>query len=756
MTARPGFTELAADVVTASTLAAGLGSMALVLRGYEPDPILPLGICLLISAVLALATRRRYGLPVLAAVVVLAALIPPMLNGDWAGWVDTLAQGRQEALFLLLRGRIEDVWLLRLEPILLLVPTALSLVFVRRWGSLPFAALWTLGTSVPLLVWYPKALSPVLLLVAGCALLLPRDFLRRVHRRNSKSPSLRRGPLQIFAIPVVLLCLVFADSLIPADTLGWRSPLLLNQIGDWQLEGMGRLGAIRAWEAFGLDSFGFMPSGQRLGGPVSLSDRKFLDVRTDTPGLLRGSTRSVYTGSSWETGPMRQYRFGALRWSRVQSNLFGTDLPTGEEGRTFLTQFGRTVRATVTIEANLDSTFFVSGRLRDLRGTDPFNPAYFSSETDVFVFSPMRRLASYQTESLVFDSGIPGFAEAVASVADGATTREESRFQEASRTFLQLPEGLPSRVAETARDAVGDETEPYRQALKLVEYLRTGFTYTLTPDVPPADRDFVDRFLEDREGYCVYYASALAVMARTLGIPSRYVEGFALTPDTEPGRYLATGKTAHAWTELYFKGIGWLTFDATPSVGDGGAITPTPPAPTPGGPDPSATPSPSPTAGPPVPPIPTSDPGRWVLVLLAILLPVGAFFAFVSLRRALHRRSFDAAAVSRRLPGPSERLEYYYKDVLAQLALLDLRPQPGETLSSFAERAERSLLIGPHPMPEVLAPVQALRYGGIAPDPEALQRLADYRASLEERLRNSLSTSRYLWGRILFGGRRFG
>jgi hypothetical protein len=144
------------------------------------------------------------------------------------------------------------------------------------------------------------------------------------------------------------------------------------------------------------------------------------------------------------------------------------------------------------------------------------------------------------------------------------------------------------------------------------------------------------------------------------------------------------------------------------------------------------------------------------LVLLAILLPVGAFFAFVSLRRALHRRSFDAAAVSRRLPGPSERLEYYYKDVLAQLALLDLRPQPGETLSSFAERAERSLLIGPHPMPEVLAPVQALRYGGIAPDPEALQRLADYRASLEERLRNSLSTSRYLWGRILFGGRRFG
>jgi transglutaminase-like putative cysteine protease len=683
-------------------------------------------------------------------------MVPPLMSGRWTEWIEMLDQGRQEALFLLLRGRIADAWLLRLEPVLLLAPTALSFWFVRRWGSLAFAALLTLGTAFPLLSWYPSALPPVLLLVAACALLLPREFLGRLRRRSAEGPLLRRGPLQCFAIPIVALCLVFANSLIPEDTLGWRSPMLLNQIGDWQLEGMGRLGTLRAWEVFGLDSFGFMPSGQRLGGPVSLSDREVLDIRTDTPGLLRGTTRSVYSGSTWETGPVRQYRFGALRWSGVQSSLFGTDLLAGAEGRAFLTRFGRSVRANVTVAANLDSTFFVNGRLRELRGTDPFNPAYFTSGTDVFVFSPMGRLTSYETESLVFDAGIPGFADAVDTIAEKATAREERRFKEASAVFLQLPEGLPSRIAAVAKDAVGDETEPYRQALKLVAYLQSGFIYTLTPDVPPADRDFVDRFLEDREGYCVYYASALAVMTRTLGIPSRYVEGFALTPTQESGRYLATGKTAHAWTELYFKGVGWLTFDATPSVGDGGAVTPTPPAPTGGGTNPSATPSPSPTPGPAVPPIETPDPGRWIPILLASLLPFAALFAFVEARRERHRRSFDAAAVARRLPDPSVRLEFYYKDLLAQLALLDLRPQPGETLASFAERAERSLLIKPFSVPEILAPVEALRYGGIPPESDELLRLADYRVKLETRVLNSLSPMRFLLGRILFRGRRFG
>jgi transglutaminase-like putative cysteine protease len=99
--------------------------------------------------------------------------------------------------------------------------------------------------------------------------------------------------------------------------------------------------------------------------------------------------------------------------------------------------------------------------------------------------------------------------------------------------------------------------------------LSKNFRYTLKPEHDWETVDFVDGFLQAGEGYCVHFASAMVVLARTQGIPARYVEGFALKPLRENQgnnkRWLADGTGAHAWAELYFEGIGWLTFDPTPN-----------------------------------------------------------------------------------------------------------------------------------------------------------------------------------------------
>ena len=70
--------------------------------------------------------------------------------------------------------------------------------------------------------------------------------------------------------------------------------------------------------------------------------------------------------------------------------------------------------------------------------------------------------------------------------------------------------------------------------------------------------------LTSKSGYCTYFASALGVMARIAGIPSRYIEGYLVKAD-ESGVIEVTGENAHAWVELYFDGFGWLSFDPTPS-----------------------------------------------------------------------------------------------------------------------------------------------------------------------------------------------
>lgn len=109
-----------------------------------------------------------------------------------------------------------------------------------------------------------------------------------------------------------------------------------------------------------------------------------------------------------------------------------------------------------------------------------------------------------------------------------------------------------------------EEINRFDLALSFAQYLSDEYTYTLNPAEVPDGVDFVDWFISTGEGYCTYFASAMAQMARYAGIPSRYVEGYALADAerSEGGEYILTGKQAHAWAELYFDGVGFVPFDA--------------------------------------------------------------------------------------------------------------------------------------------------------------------------------------------------
>lgn len=144
-----------------------------------------------------------------------------------------------------------------------------------------------------------------------------------------------------------------------------------------------------------------------------------------------------------------------------------------------------------------------------------------------------------------------------------------------SQRTLELPEGVPDIITQTALEVTGGVASPYEQALALQAYLRAA-PFAYSEDAPVADGfdgsglDALAVFLQEKVGYCVHYASAMAVMARTLGIPSRIAVGF------QPGdRQLVDGRSVftvssddlHAWPELYFDGIGWLRFEPTPGRG---------------------------------------------------------------------------------------------------------------------------------------------------------------------------------------------
>ena len=130
--------------------------------------------------------------------------------------------------------------------------------------------------------------------------------------------------------------------------------------------------------------------------------------------------------------------------------------------------------------------------------------------------------------------------------------------------YLGLPESLPDRVYDFAMGLTEGLNSNYEKVRAIENYLIT-IPYTLTPPPIPDGACFVDYFLfEAPEGYCIYYASAMAVLLRCVGIPSRYREGYFLPPSEEAdGLHIVTNRSAHAWAEAYMEGYGWLTVEAT-------------------------------------------------------------------------------------------------------------------------------------------------------------------------------------------------
>jgi transglutaminase-like putative cysteine protease len=130
--------------------------------------------------------------------------------------------------------------------------------------------------------------------------------------------------------------------------------------------------------------------------------------------------------------------------------------------------------------------------------------------------------------------------------------------------YLQLPENFSTRIADDAVALTGESATVFEKARAIETYLR-GFTYNDNIEAPPPDRDPVEYFLYDiREGYCDYYASAMVVMLRSLGIPARTVSGYAEGRyDEETGLYYITERDAHTWVEVYFPGYGWIEFEPT-------------------------------------------------------------------------------------------------------------------------------------------------------------------------------------------------
>src|SRR5438270_3280054 len=273
----------------------------------------------------------------------------------------------------------------------------------------------------------------------------------------------------------------------------------------------------------------------RLGQAPNLGDRVVMTVEAPSGHFWRAVTYDFYTGAGWRTTESDKADKISLPTADRESYQARFDIIVPHSNILFAANEPQKVDVPYQFYTGADKTY----------------------STSLHALNRSQAAGTYTVTSLV-------------SVADKQTLRRvPATYPDYIKAkFLQLPSTLPQRVKDLAHKLLDNIPNTYDRAEALETYLRSPpFQYSPQVKATPPGRDPVDYFLFDlKQDFCEYFASAMVVMLREVGVPARLVEGFTTgTFDTASNAFVVKEQDAHAWVEAYFPQYGWIEFEPTPS-----------------------------------------------------------------------------------------------------------------------------------------------------------------------------------------------
>lgn len=294
---------------------------------------------------------------------------------------------------------------------------------------------------------------------------------------------------------------------------------------------------------FDFSNTGFMGENSKLGGPVKLSDKKVMTVLTANSIYLRGNVLEKYNGFNWISSELPSEGYN------LKDDLSGI-LP--EERMLYYKQEEITIKN----ELFASSTIF-----------SPYKPyKVFSNDSYPLIVDRNYAIKApkgiYKDESYLVrvQSPLP-----YGILKSQGIDRKKSELENLD-AYLDLPNNISQRTIDLTKSIVAESESDFEKAVAIEKYLRRNFPYNLQVEEIAPGSEFLDYFLfEGKEGYCTYYATAMAIMLRIEDIPSRYVEGYLVQDKLDEGKYEVRQRNAHAWVEGFIEPVGWINFEATPA-----------------------------------------------------------------------------------------------------------------------------------------------------------------------------------------------
>lgn len=273
----------------------------------------------------------------------------------------------------------------------------------------------------------------------------------------------------------------------------------------------------------------------RLGQAPNLGDRVIMTVDAPSGHFWRAVTYDFYTGAGWRTTESDKADKIALPTTDREKFEARFDIIVPHSNIIFAANEPQKVDVPYQFYTGADKTY----------------------STSLHALNRSQAAGTYTVTSLV-------------SVADKQTLRRVTGpySDYVKSKYLQLPSTLPQRVKTLAHQVLDNIPSAYDRAEALETFLRSPpYSYSAQVKATPPGKDPVDYFLFDlKQDFCEYFASAMVVMLREVGVPARLVEGFTTgTYDSAANAYVVREQDAHAWVEVYFPQYGWIEFEPTPS-----------------------------------------------------------------------------------------------------------------------------------------------------------------------------------------------
>lgn len=439
------------------------------------------------------------------------------------------------------------------------------IAWITRKRNLPIWGIIPAGSLLAILMTYTLENRILLVILLGAGLILIGLVNQEVQQRYWRTKKIKgaenvKERLALVIVGISLSTMVFAG-LMPSIRVRAISDPFENWIygdqdaGEGGVESGIEIGSFNT-DLYSVARFAGLPRQKLIGSGPELAKRVVMlvsfptttFVKTELPNAARywrSYSYDQYTGIGWQSSPTIEIEYKpGQEINQIESDHF--DIITQE------IRLSNSLRGTLYSAGppvTVDQDVLASWRL--VSEDDLTDTNQTASVNDLFGITNDHIL--YQVRSLVPSSNDADLRLAIEDIPDWITAR-----------YLGLPETVPDRVLDLAREIVANQPTAYDQAKAIETFLRS-YPYTLELPSPPVDRDLADYFLFDLQtGYCDYYATSMVVLARAIGLPSRVVVGYVGGQyDEENNHYLVTEADAHTWVEIYFGVYGWIPFEPT-------------------------------------------------------------------------------------------------------------------------------------------------------------------------------------------------